>query len=119
MGEPFWLHWLHLLAAIVWVGGSLMIPLVVTPVLRRRFPPEQRIELLSAMGTRFRTIGWIALAVLVLTGMRRAAIMFSGAPDPWQAFTTTPYGRTLMAKLILVAGIIVFQSVHDFVLGPR
>ena len=24
-----------------------------------------------------------------------------------------------MAKLILVAGIVVFQSVHDFVLGPR
>jgi uncharacterized membrane protein len=115
----YWLHLVHVLAAMVWVGGMLMIPLVVTPVIRRRVPPEQRTELLAAIGLRLRPIGWIALAVLVLTGIRRAMILFGGAPDPWQAFTTTPYGRTLMAKLILVIGILAFQALHDFVLGPR
>jgi uncharacterized membrane protein len=119
MGEMYGLHLLHLLAAMVWVGGSLMIPLVVAPVLRRRFPPEQRTEMLSAIGLRFRPFAWIALLILVLTGVRRAAILFSASPDPWQAFSETPYGRTLMAKLILVLGILLFQALHDFVLGPR
>ena len=117
--ELIWLNFLHLFAAMVWVGGSLAIPLVITPVIRKRFPPEQRVEMIAAMGARFRPFGWAALIVLLLTGMRRAMIAFAGQADPWLAFQTTAYGQALRAKILLVAVLLIVQLVHDFVLGPR
>jgi copper resistance protein D len=117
--EMYWLNLLHLLAAMVWVGGSLSIALVITPVLRKRVAQDERIALLAGMGTRFRAIGWIALTVLVLTGVRRAMLAFGGAPDPWQAMATTAYGRALTIKIFVVAVLLVVQLVHDFLLGPR
>lgn len=113
--ELKWLNLLHLFAAMVWVGGSLAIPLVITPVIRKLFPAEQRIELISAMGARFRPFGWAALLVLVLTGIRRTMIAFAGQPDPW----STSYGQGLRAKILLVVVLLIIQFVHDFVLGPR
>ena len=117
--ELYWLNLLHLLAAAVWVGGSLCVALVIMPVLRRQAPHDQRITLIAAMGRRFRTVGWIALAVLVLTGLRRAMLALSGVPDPWAALAATAYGRTLTSKILVVAVLLVLQLVHDFVLGPR
>jgi putative copper resistance protein D len=117
--ELYALNLLHLLAAMVWVGGSISVALVITPVLRRKAPHDQRIPLIAAMGTRFRTIGWIALVVLVLTGARRALLAVGGTPDPWAALTGTAYGRTLSIKIFVVAVLLLLQLVHDFVLGPR
>lgn len=117
--EAFWLRWLHVVAAMLWVGGSLFLPLVITPVFRHRFAPEQRTELVSAIGMRFRPIAWIALAVLVLTGIRQASIILAAAPDPARAFATTAYGRTLQVKIFLVAVILGLQALHDFYLGPK
>jgi uncharacterized membrane protein len=117
--EMFWLNWLHLVAAMVWVGGSLSIPLVITPVLRRHVPAGARTALLAAMGLRFRGIGWIALGVLVLTGLRRAMLVFGAAPDPWAAMGASAYGRVLTAKIVIVGLLLALQLLHDFVLGPR
>lgn len=117
--ELYGLNLLHLLAAMVWVGGSISVALVITPVLRRKTPPDQRIPLIAAMGTRFRTVGWIALGVLVLTGLRRTMLALGGVPDPWAALTGTAYGRTLSIKVFVVAVLLVLQLVHDFALGPR
>jgi uncharacterized membrane protein len=117
--ELYWLNLLHALAAMVWIGGSVSIALVITPVLRQKAAHDQRIALIAAMGKRFRTIGWIALVVLVLTGVRRAMLAFGGAPDPWEAMATTAYGRTLTSKIFVVAVLLALQLMHDFVLGPR
>jgi uncharacterized membrane protein len=115
--EAVWLNFLHLLAATVWVGGSLAIPLVITPVIRAKLPPEKRIEMISAMGTRFRPFGWTALIVLALTGARRAQLALGA--DPWSALHTTSYGQALRAKILLFVVLILIQALHDFVLGPR
>ncbi len=117
--EAYALSLLHLLAATVWVGGSISMALVITPVLRKRVPVNQRLELISTMGSRVRLIGWIALAVLVLTGIRRAMLQLGGGDDMWQALAETPYGRTLRVKIFLVAVLLAMQGVHDFALGPR
>jgi uncharacterized membrane protein len=117
--ELKWLNFLHLFAAMVWVGGSLAIPMVITPVIRKQFPAERRIELIAAMGARFRPFGWAALLVLLVTGIRRAMIAFAGQADPWQAFQTTSYGQGLRAKILLVVVLVIVQFIHDFVLGPR
>jgi len=117
--EAVWLNFLHLLAATVWVGGSLAIPLVITPVIRNKLPPEKRIEMIAAMGARFRPYAWAALAVLALTGARRMMLAFAGLPDVGRALQETAYGQALRAKILLFVVLIVIQSIHDFVLGPR
>ncbi|MFQ5961318.1 MAG: DUF4149 domain-containing protein [Candidatus Methylomirabilales bacterium] len=97
---------LHLLGAVVWIGGMLFLGLVLTPVLRGR-PPVERATLLHVVGRRFLKIGWTALGILLLTG-----------PALWalQGFPLTP---VLIAKLALVGIILVLSVQHDFFLGPR
>jgi len=116
--EAVWLNFLHLLAATVWVGGSLAIPLVITPVIRAKLPPDQRIAMIAAMGARFRPYGWTALTILALTGIRRIMLAFAGS-DVGHALQTTSYGQALRAKILLFVVLVVIQAVHDFILGPR
>jgi hypothetical protein len=54
---------LHVLGASIWVGGQLVLALLV-PVLRKRDP-----ELPKAVARAFNKIGWPAYALLVITGM--------------------------------------------------
>lgn len=117
--ELLWLQWLHLLAACLWVGGLLFLSLVASPVLRHRFTAEERSELLGQIGRKFRPYAWVAIALLAVTGLRRAQLAFGGLPELWEGLSTTPYGQVLRAKLLLVAVIVVLQLLHDFVLGPR
>jgi putative copper export protein len=111
---------LHILAAALWAGGMLFLVLVIVPLLRTPALRERAVELLAAMGLRFRTVGWASLLVLIVTGTINAAFH---APSPGAladaAWWTAPWGRQLAHKLALVAVILVLSAVHDFGVGPR
>jgi len=119
------LYWvavtLHVLAAMLWLGGMLFLGLVGAPVLRAVEPPALRQALFQSLGLRFRTAGWIAIAVLVLTGLvnlhYRGLLRWSGVWDD-SAFWRTTLGHALAAKLAAVTIMVVASGVHDFVLGP-
>jgi putative copper export protein len=112
---------IHLLAAMLWLGGTFFLAIVGAPVLRRVEPAELRSELFRRLGTRFRAVGWIAIAVLVMTGITNLAfrgmlnLETLGSPAFWQR----PYGQALAWKLALVAVMLALAAVHDFALGPR
>ena len=97
---------LHVLGAVVWIGGMLFLGLVLTPALRGR-PSVERATLLRAVGRRFLKIGWAALGILLVTGPTLWALL---------GFRITP---VLIAKLALVAVILLLSVLHDFFLGPR
>ena len=112
---------LHVLAALFWLGGMFFLGVVGAPVLRRVEPPALRQQLFHQLGARFRTAGWIAIGVLVVTGAAnlhfRGLLRWSGAlaePALWQS----AYGRALATKLVAVSVMIAVSAVHDFVLGP-
>lgn len=111
---------LHVLAALVWLGGMFFFALVVAPVLRRVESAATRAELFRAAGERFRTVGWICVALLLLTGTLN--LYFRGILDVETlgsgAFWASPYGRALGWKLAGVAGMLAISAVHDFVHGP-
>jgi hypothetical protein len=70
--------------------------------------PPLRARLFHAAGVRFRTIGRIALAVLLVTGFGNLWLR--------------PYLVTLprfQLKLGLVVVALALSAVHDFVIGPR
>lgn len=112
--------WLHILSALVWIGGAAFIALVLVPALRR--PDFKAISpaLLRASALRFRTVGWISLALLIVTGTAILALRGLG-PSAWLdgSLFSGRFGHTLAVKLSLVACILLLSGVHDFLLGPR
>lgn len=110
---------IHLSAAITWVGGTLFLIMVMVPLSRREIEsPEQAARLLGQVGRRFRSIAWVSIVLLVLTGLFLAT-------DHWGIKVSDFFGgsgrfvQVLQAKVGIVALIIVLSAIHDFVLGPR
>jgi copper resistance protein D len=111
---------LHLLAALLWLGGMFFLAVVGAPVLRNVEPPELRAALFRQLGERFRTVGWVAIAVLLVTGVLNLHFrhMLSAATLGSSAFWSSRYGVALAWKLGAVAAMLLVQAVHDFQVGP-
>ena len=60
---------IHVLAAFLWLGGMFFLAVVGAPALRAVEPPQLRQQLFNALGTRFRYAGWVAIGVLLVTGV--------------------------------------------------
>lgn len=108
----------HILAAVVWVGGMLFLALVAIPVLRN-LPDRPRADLVARMGERFRPVAWICIVLLIVTGV--ANLAYRGVT--WDSVVTgrlweSPFGHVLAWKLVLVAAMVALSAWHDFVLGP-
>jgi uncharacterized membrane protein len=102
------IRWVHVLSAIVWVGGMLFIALVLVPTARALDDATLRTRLIQESGYRFRTIGWIALALLVVTGLLNLwfqPFLLRAPRFHW--------------KLGLVVLALILSAFHDWVLGPR
>lgn len=110
----------HVLAALVWLGGMFFLALVGAPVLRGVEPPELRQRLFRGLGARFRLVGWICIGLLLVTGLLNLhfrgvlSMEVLGAPEFWGQ----PYGRALLGKLVLVGLMVAFAAIHDFAVGP-
>ncbi len=98
----------------------VFLALVIVPITRRLEPRGLAVSLIAQSGRRFRRVGWVCLAVLVLTGVLNLAYRGFGWGDVWSGniFAGT-FGRTLGVKLSLVATLLMISIVHDFWLGPR
>ncbi len=64
------LYFIHLIATVVWIGGLVILTILVIPETRRALGdgPEQR-ALLTRLRRRFTPLANLSLVVLVLTGM--------------------------------------------------
>jgi copper resistance protein D len=110
---------LHILSAVVWIGGMFFLALVVVPV-TRSLPRAERAALFGAVGRRFRVIGWACIGVLLVTGSINT--IYRGVT--WENLFTaglwsSPFGATLALKLAVVAVMLGLSVYHDFVIGPR
>ena len=105
------LRTVHLLAAIVWAGGTVALVFVAVPPVQR-LEGEPRARLLREFGRRWRPIGWSALGVAIVTGAALAARA--------HAFGSAPrdFDWVLGVKGALVGAVVAGSYLHDFVLGP-
>jgi uncharacterized membrane protein len=101
----------HLLAATVWVGGTIALVFVAVPPVQR-LTGEARAQVLRELGRRWRPIGWSSLGVAIVTG----AILASRAG----AFDTTSrrFDWVLAVKGAAVGLLVAGAYLHDYVLGP-
>ena len=86
---------LHLMAAGAWLGGLLALVLLV--------PRLARLGRAAAAATvlqQFSGMGYFAVAALILTGLFKSWLLVGKV----SALVSTPYGWTLVVKLLLFAG---------------
>jgi len=105
---------LHLLAAGVWIGALVPIAFLL---LQGSYPAASMgaRQAGEALG-RFSGIGPAVVAILILTGMLNSAFLID--PVHWRMSVQTPYGRTLLVKLTLFAGMLLLAALNRFRLMP-
>ena len=69
---------LHILSAVVWVGGMFFAYQVLRPVAARQFEPPQRLELWSQVFTSFFPWVWLSVVLLLATGYWMVFKLFGG-----------------------------------------
>ena len=113
MFSPIFIMWVHLIAAITWIGGMLFLWLVLRPAIRQWSPQSQGLDILRRIEDRFRTIRWVSLLTLLATGI------FNLIHEGGSARLESSWGGVLMVKLLLVAIVMGLSGISDFVLAPN
>jgi uncharacterized membrane protein len=94
--------WLHVLAAMTWIGGMVVFVVAVMPYFRVR-PGAEKSAFLDWFGPRFRATAWVCFAVLAVTGTfnlwARGVRINDLVRSEWWS---TGFGRAFGVKLLLV-----------------
>ena len=98
--------YLHLAASAFWVGALFHFALGV-PLVLRDLSPGQRRACLAGLVPRFSTVAGLSVAVLIVTGVFGAWAQVTVAEA-----LATPYGYTLVVKVVLVALLLVLGAVN-------
>ena len=100
---------LHLLAAGAWIGGLLALLLLLRR-LSRQGQPAAAARILH----QFSGMGYFAVATLIATGLFKSWLLVASL----RGLLTTPYGWTLMVKLMLFAGMGSLALANRFWITP-
>ncbi len=87
-----------------------MWTVVVRPLARDASPDGA--DLIRRVGRRFKSLAWVSLVVLTVTGFFN--VLYEGG----SARIESAWGGVLMLKLFLVLVMIGLSVVHDFILDP-
>lgn len=99
----------HVLTAAIWAGGVI----VFAVVLWNRYRRGQRLAGLE-LALRFSALAGAALALAGAAGVALTVIIIDSASQLW----TTPWGRLLIAKTMLVIAAAVMGAYNHFVVIP-
>lgn len=105
----------HLLVAGLWVGG--LLPLAITLLTTRRDEPDgaTRGENALLAARRFSTLALIAVAALLASGAVNTWVLVGDVAR----LIGTPYGVALLAKLVLLAVLLVVAAINRGRLAGR
>ena len=101
-------HWVHLMSAVIWIGGLAFLVMSVTPALRKVVPKEYLRPVLDAISTRYRKIVGVLMAVILMTGgINLHFISQMMLSQTGSGISNNPkYLTILFIKLTLVLGIV-------------
>lgn len=102
---PALMKFLHLAAAIVWLGGVAFMLFSLRPAAAELLAPPQRLPLIAQVLHRFFTGVWLAVAILLITGL----VMLLGV-----GMKNAPVGWHLMLGI----GMLMFALFGHLYFGP-
>ena len=103
------LTWIHLISAAIWVGGSLFIGIVFSPLLKTMADSvEERMQIMIRVGRRFNKVAVPSLIILMATGLYSSHMLLSKP----ELLVATSYGTFLIVKIILVIALIIIYAIH-------
>ena len=109
--EALLVDFLHLAAAALWVGALFHLAVVIPTVLGA---PSLRAACLAAIVPRFSVVAGLSVATLMATGVFSAWAQVTVAPA-----LATPYGMALLAKMALVAPLLLLGGLNLAWVRPR
>ena len=104
---------IHLVSVAVWVGGLCGLALAVRLILRVCAESERRGTLL-ALVRRFSLVAGISVVAIILTGLYSAWAQVVTVPA-----LQVPYGRVLVFKVAVVAGLLLVAGANLIWVRPR
>lgn len=104
---------LHLLAAVVWIGGMVFLSAVLAPLVRSGHATVEHVALFRSAARRFRILVWISIGTILVTGpvLLSERDLFLTVPTIWPLVLRIKIGLVCLLLLLTVA--------HDLLLGPR
>lgn len=90
----------------------IFLAAVLVPSIRNH--PEKA-ALIHMTGMKFRTVGWIVLFILLLTGLLN--MYFRNIEFSWEGLTGSGFGRMVFYKLLIVGVTVIISALHDFYIG--
>ena len=116
--SPAWLlvpaNVVHVVSMAVWVGGVAML-LLCLPAATRALDPVERTGLLAVSVSRFSTLALAAVAGLIASGVTQAIVEVDSLAD----MVDTAFGRAILIKIALVAGLIALGAFNRQGIRPR
>ena len=110
------LVFLHLIAAVTWLGGMLFLVMVMVPLARR--DAGVGFGVLRCAAEKFVPIAWAAKFVVAGSGAYLAWQYWNVRPETFFA-GDTHFLSFLQMKTGLFVIVVVLSLLHDFWLGPR
>ncbi len=104
---------LHLIAAAGWIGGLVLLALMLATA--RRNQGVAWPSLARDTAQRFSTLGIVSVGTLLVTGIVNAWILVGSI----HALIVTGYGQLLLLKLVVFAIMLGFAAINRFWLTPQ
>ena len=111
----------HIVSAVVWLGGMLFLVMVMLPIARqamRSEVPAAGLEILKDAANRFLPVAWTAMILLGLSGGYLAWEHWGIRPDVFFS-DSGRFMQILQVKTGLFMMVVLLSLIHDFWLGPK
>jgi len=106
---------LHLIAAAAWLGTLPLLALFLALLLAQPQHDDDAVAAARVATLRFSALGIVSVGALLATGIVNTWYLAGSVP----ALVGTPYGRLLLAKVALFAGMVAIAAVNRFRLTPQ
>jgi len=111
----------HIISAVVWVGGMLFMVMVMLPTARKAMQsggPAEGMGMLRDAAHRFLPVAWAAMVLLGLSGGYLAWEHWGIRPGVFFS-DSGRFMQILQVKSGLVMMVVLLSLIHDFWLGPK
>jgi len=102
---PALMKFLHIAAAVVWMGGVSFMLFALRPAASALLPPPQRLPLIALVMEKFFALVWVSIGLLLVTGLAMLLpVGMKNAPVGWH--------------MMLGIGLVMFALFGHLYFGP-